>query len=159
MAGFQEGRHRNVTGTTFALPPIGDAENLGRQMFSTKQAKRAQNTGLIEIRVFEARINDDDVSVDRLDHAPLEEMAVFGDREAASRERQFHGWATLPKSKASEDGRSVQADPTLDNPYHSVIVLNPPADVDRRKHERRTHAISLAKHSTFWPKSPSYRVA
>ena len=52
-------------------------------------------------------------------------MTQLGNRNAAKRDanRRFYGWAILTVRDASQNGRLVEADPTLDNDYHANIVL------------------------------------
>lgn len=126
------------------LPPIEDSDSLGRAVFSSGDAKDARK-GKIRHKIFLENEEVDCLSVDRLAHAPDEEMAEIGDRNARRRgpTRSFYGWATVTVADASEDGRSVRATPWLDNPYHADIDLNIPASVERRDIQN-AHANSLA---------------
>lgn len=131
------------------LPPVRNADKLGRGVFSSRHAKRARN-GTIVPEVFTERKDAESLSVDRLDHASDEEMAEIGDRIAEGREgnRSFYGWAVVSVEAASKDGRKVQASPRLYNPYHADIYLNIP-ESNERKLLQVEHAHSLAVESEW----------
>ncbi len=120
---------------------IGLGENLGRDIFSSSQARRA-GRGRILINVFLEREGEPLLSVDRLDLASPGEAAEIADRVAAARSRTFYGWAVVAAEAAASNDRQVIASPRLDNPYHADIVLPDPAVEDRE--EQKRHAQELA---------------
>ena len=120
---------------------IGLEEDLGRDVFSSNQAKRA-GRGRVPFNVFLEREGEPRISVDRLDLASPGEAAEIADGVAAGRRRTFYGWAVVKARIAILSGRQVTASPKLDNPYHADIVL-PEAVVDDREEQKR-HAQELA---------------
>lgn len=80
-------------------------------------------------------------------------MAAIGDGVAAGRGdgRRFYGWAVIAAARARENGRKVEADPLLSNPYHANIVLPVPfgPDVDDARFQ---HAQDLALKARFRPR-------
>lgn len=131
------------------LPPLQDEDPLGREVLSSRDARRGRN-GTISHKIFLGEEEQDSLSVDRLEHAPDHVMAEIGDRNAQRRgpDRKFYGWATVTVEIASQEGRSVRATPLLDNPYHSDIDLNIPPTTERRDMQKQ-HALSLAN-SAEW---------
>ena len=126
---------------------IAPEENLGRDVFSNSQAKRA-GRGRIPINVFLEREGEPELSVDRLDLASPGEAAGIADGVAAARGRTFYGWAVIDAHTAASNGRQAIASPQLDNPYHADIVL-PNAAVEDREEQKR-HAQELADASVWW---------
>ena len=131
--------------STTVLPAITPSDFLGRGIFQSNQAR-----SIIPTTVFREKINVDRLSVDRLDLASNAEMAEIADRVAAGRgpSRNFYGWAVVSVAVAERDGRTVEATPLLDDPYHADIVLNLPVDADRTDAAIQ-HAQSLARHAHF----------
>ena len=120
---------------------IAPEENLGRDVFSSGQAKRARR-GRVPVNVFLEKEREPKLSVDRLDLASPEEMTEIADRVAAARSRTFYGWAVIAREIATSNGRTATASPQLGNPYHADIVLPDPAVEDRD--EQKSHAQELA---------------
>lgn len=90
---------------------IESSEELGREIFSSNQAKRAaRNT--IPKNVFLEREGVAKLSVDRLSVAPIEEVIINADKVAAKRNRTFYGWAALIALDACLNERKVLASPT-----------------------------------------------
>ena len=140
------------------LPPLADAERLGRGIFSSDHAKKASRLKAhgkpgVPFQVFEERPNVETLSVDRIDHAALDTMAEFGDRNARLRgpSRNFYGWAAVTVLQASEMHRRVEATPRLDNPYHADIFLNLP-DGEEQLDAAREHAQDLALKADYLPR-------
>ena len=125
---------------------IAPEEDLGRDVFSSSQARRA-GRGRVQFNVFLEREGEPRLSVDRLDQASPGEVAEIADRVAAARRRTFYGWAVVVAETAASDGRQVTASPQLDNPYHADIVLPDPAVEDRE--EQKRHAQELADESIW----------
>ena len=130
---------------------IHPAENLGRGIFSSRQAKRARRTKPPK-HVFLEREGVTEISVDRLDRAPPSWVVVIADSNAAARGATFYGWAVVAARKAAANGRQVQASPKPDNPYHADIVL--PALAAQDQDERIRHAQELADNAS-WRGRPS----
>ena len=129
---------------TADLPTLQEADQLGRGIFAKKERNRARQ-GIIPHTVFLEKEEVESLSVDRLDHAPDEELAEIGDRNASLRgpNRSFYGWATVTVAVAWQDGRTVRATPRLDNFYHADIDLNIQPITERRDTQNH-HALSLA---------------
>ena len=125
---------------------IAPEENLGRDVFSSGQARRADR-GRVPIHVFLEREGEPELSVDRLDLASPGEAAEIADRVAAGRGKTFYGWAVVDAETAGSNERQVTASPQLDNPYHADIVLPDPAVEDRE--EQKRHAQELADEATW----------
>lgn len=127
------------------LPPLQNSESLGRSVFSSGQAKRARKNIILPAIFLEAE-GTESLSVDRLDHAPISEMAEIGDRIASARgvNRRFYGWAVLTVETAIQDGRTVRATPKLDNPFHADIDLNISFSAEQRdKQIEHVNALAL----------------
>lgn len=138
---------------TADLPPLQDADQLGRGIFESKVRDQARR-GRIRHTVFLEKEEVESLSVDRLDHAPDEEMAEIGNRNARLRgpNRSFYGWASLTVIVASQNGRTVRATPKLDNIYHADIDLKVPQSIERRDVQKE-HANSLAS-AAIWRERP-----
>ena len=143
------------SGSSQAPPPELDAnEDLGRAVFSHRSSKRARG-GVIDYRVFLGGEQAESISVDRMDHAPVDELAAWSWERARNRgtDRRFYGWAVLKVRDAEKDGRTVEATPTLQNRCHADIFLNITATEEERKHQQEEHAHRLATHSR-WREAP-----
>ena len=137
---------------------IRDDEMLGRSVFSNSVARRALR-GTIVRDVFLVRLEDDCVSVDRMDYAPVETMASLADARGEGRGAKFYGWATLiagaARSGDAECRRTVEASPLPENRYHANIVLTIlGADMERRDIQKQ-HALALAKCAKWLPRPHS----
>ena len=135
------------------LPELNAEEALGRSVVSSKYARRAMGSGAIHPWVFLERLDAPSVSMDRLDHASSGVMVEVGRKRAAARTptRHFWGWAVLPVHRAATEGRTVEATPREDNPYHVDIVLN--LREEETREQQRFHAVDLAERST-WREAP-----
>lgn len=133
------------------------SENLGRGVFSSKDAARARRAGIPK-RVFVHK-GMTEISVDRLD-LMSEEEAINIARMVAERrgrdgsKRSFYGWAVLVAENACRSGRCVRASPIEDNPYHADITLPALAGEDDEEHIR--HAQELADDSHWREPSPHH---
>lgn len=137
-----------------ALPPVSANELLGRAEQNDRRARRWRNDQK-DHRTFLVRLQDDDISVDRMDHAPDEELASIQEEVAQKRgATSFYGWATIPVQVANRNGRKVCADPVEDllfkNPYHAVIKL-PLSREGTRREEQKAHATELATAGVWRP--------
>ena len=123
-------------------PPINESEELGRGVFSSRDARAAER-GQIRATVFLERPEVREISVDRLTLAPLDEAVAIADAVAAGREgnRSFYGWAVMTAAEVIGVGCAVVASPLQWNLYHADIVLPEPA-VD--EWEQRQYALELA---------------
>lgn len=131
------------------LPDLRETDQLGREIFSSS-AEAKSRKGKVPWRVFFERSEADSLSVDRLDHAPNEELTEIGDHNAELRgpNRNFYGWAVVTVQRASNMGRWIEPRPMLENPYHSEIFLNLAHDEDRLD-QAREHAHDLALYASF----------
>ena len=119
-------------------------EDLGRDIFSSKHAKRARRSR-VPYHVFLERCGERKISVDRLSVAPANESEAIADRTARARGRSFYGWAVVRADTATSDGRRVLGTPLPDNPYHADIQL--PARAADDRDEQKWHAKFLASRS------------
>ncbi len=117
-------------------------EALGRGVFSSKEARRAERQAKVRFNVFLEKEGVQDISVDRLDHASGEEAVLLGERAAQKRNRTFYGWGVVDAAGAASKGRQVRATPKRENPYHADIILPDITAVDRE--EQKAHAQQLA---------------
>lgn len=133
------------------LPDIESFERLSRSVFSNKVAQKAQR-GSMDRKIFLEAPERTSISVDRMDHAPIEVMAGLSRIRAQNRTGEFQGWAILTVRDARLDGRTVEATPTPDNRFHADIFLN--VAEEERRDSQKHHAQELAKHSR-WLEAPS----
>ena len=101
------------------------------------------------------RLQDNEISVDRMDHAQRDEMAriaIARGRDRPDGGKDFQGWAILAVEDAAANGRTVRESGTEFNPFHADIFLNLPHDEDRRDIQKR-HSLELAARA-FWEDPP-----
>ena len=67
--------------------------------------------------------------------------------------KDLQGWAILSAKDAATNGRSVEASPLPDNPYHADICLNLPDHGERRERQKE-HSVDLAARAS-WEDPPS----
>ncbi len=134
--------------------PLNEAENLGRSVCSSKSAKKANRAKPIP-EVFLVRLDDDRISVDRMDHAERREMANLATIRGQGRgngSKDLRGWALLSVNHAAANGRTVVASPLPDNPYHADICLNLPESGERRERQKE-YSVDLAARA-YWENPP-----
>ncbi len=133
-----------------ALPELEQDERLGRSIVASRAAKTWRTSGVIIRNVFLEAEGAPSLSVDRMDHATLNEMAVLGRKRAQNRKppRQLHGWAVITVGKAASNRRTVKATPQPDNIYHADIFLNIVGDEARD--QQKGHATELAARSRWF---------
>lgn len=143
-----------------ALPGhISGDEKLGRSVTGLYEAKTPSGRALRDAFVDNRAVS---LSVDRLDFAPRSEMARIARERERRRDppRSFAGWAIVGARRAETRGRSVEATPQEDNPYHADIHLpickSDPAKLIRDT--RKAHALELAAHS-HWEPAPKQQGA
>lgn len=132
------------------LPDLRPNDFLGRSVFSSGQARRAERRA-VPHHVFLELEEAESLSVNRLDHASDTVMAEIGDNFAILRGRNFYGWATVTVEEGSRDGREVAAAPLSYNLYHAEIYLNVPEDAERRDRQVQ-HATDLATAANWRPR-------
>jgi hypothetical protein len=134
-----------------SLDEIARSEDLGRGVFSEKDANRAERSGP-RLNLFLTRLGDIEISVDRL-CLDLETVFVtLGEDRAKSRRKKFYGWAVITASEAASNGRRVKATPVDDiNPYHADIVL--PYSATRDRAIQKLHAKELADRAVWRPRT------
>ena len=146
----------NTRSRSVQAPPaeLDKNEDLGRSVFSRRRRDRARK-GNVDLDVFLEREQAESISVDRMDHATVDELAEWSRERGRSREppRQFHGWAVLKVLDAAANGRAVEATPTLQNRCHADILLNVTAGEERRRRQKE-HAVELADKSR-WVEVPA----
>lgn len=116
-------------------------EELGRGVFSSKNAKRAERSR-VPHHVFLERPGRINISVDRLALASAEQVERVAEAMAEARGAVFYGWAVVTADRARESGRRVVSAPLPDNSRHANIRL-PQAAADDREEQKR-HAQELA---------------
>lgn len=139
------------------FPDLADNNRLGRSVFSRSLSRKAENSNQIPRDVFLESEKAESISVDRMDSAPLMEMALLAENRAKNRSpgKKFYGWAMITVVFASKNGRTVKATPNSDNIYHADIFLNISESVvgkDRRDKQKQ-HAVQLAACSK-WQAAP-----
>ena len=128
-------------------------EDLGRAVFSGRRSRRARAKGAIDFNIFLVREQAESISVDRMDLAPIDELAEWSRERAHNREPpQFYGWAVLKVRDAAANGRTVEATPTPQNRCHADICLN--VTGEERRRQQRDHAVELADKSR-WLEAPA----
>ena len=132
-----------------ALPELTQDEQLGRSIVGSQAARKARTKGVIIRNVFLEAKGAPSLSVDRMDHATLDKMAVLGGKRAQNRKppRQLHGWAVITVGKAASNRRTAEATPQPDNIYHADIFLNIVGDEARD--QQKGHATELAARSRW----------
>ena len=131
---------------------IAPEEELGRGVFSSRNAVRAQRSKVPHY-IFLTKSGETNISVDRLSVAPADEAIAIADNVAVARNATFYGWALVTAEQAGSNGRRVIASPLLHgNPYHADIVLPGLAAEDRE--EQKRHAQELADASR-WRSRPN----
>ena len=132
-----------------ALPELQQHEQLARSIVSSRAERKARTKGVIIRDVFLETEETPSLSVDRIDHAPLHEVAALGQERARNRTppRQLRGWAVIAAGIAASNGRTVAATPQLDNIYHADIFLNIAGDEVRD--QQKEHATELAARSRW----------
>ena len=123
-------------------PPINASEELGRGVFSRRDARAAER-GQVRATVFLERPGVREISIDRLTLALPDEAVAIADAVAAGREgnRSFYGWAAITAAEVFSVGCTVVASPLQWNPYHADIVL-PESAVD--EWEQRQYGLEPA---------------
>ena len=131
---------------------IAPEEELGRDIYSRRHARRAQRKR-VPLNVFLVEEGNTKISVDRLTFAPPDKATANAEKRAIARNATFYGWAVVTAEKAGDRGRHVIATPKpeYDNPYHADIVLPELAGEDRD--EQKDHAQKLADASQ-WRERP-----
>ena len=120
---------------------IAPGEELGRRVFSARDARRARRSG-VRPGVFMVKPPNRFISVDRLSIGPRSELIAIAERASASRSGPFRGWASVVAETAWSDGRRALGSPVDGNPYHGDIVLPETAETDLGI--RLSHAQRLA---------------
>ena len=154
--------------------PIRANELLGRRISENKKQKPRRHKRILKnIRATEERKGPQqiipakeftpkegttDLSVDRVDEAPLKDVAAIAERDATNEdpERIFYGWAVVSRECAAQKDCFVRASPIKypPNPYHADIVF--PGTVDD-KDDRMACAQYLAENAEWiewWRVSP-----
>ena len=120
---------------------------VGRAIFQSSDWRKIRR-GNTPPAIFLNRQNVSPISVFILGAVPDKQLTTVGDSLAKKRgaDRKFYGWAELPATDASKDGREIHATPQPDNEWHADIVLPPVVEKDKRERER--HLYELANMST-----------
>lgn len=129
-----------------SLSPIAPDEDLGRGVFSSRQARRARRSE-VRLNVFLEKPGRLKISVDRLTVAPIGSAESTAESVATARGANFYGWAVITADAANANGRQVLATPLPTNRYHADIVLPELAAHDLEA--QRRHAQQLADASRW----------
>lgn len=94
------------------------------------------------------------ISVDRMDHAPIHELAEWSRNRGRNRNppKNFQGWAVLTAEHAGGNGRTVVPTPLPENRCHADIFLN--ITGDERRRQQKQHANEMAAHATWMEAEP-----
>ncbi len=147
-AGAADKLSLGVTVMPTDLPDIRPSDALGRRVRSTRRAERLAIKNKSVPDIFCEKRGVPSLSVDRLDHAPDQDMTVIADQEPDSLGRSFLGWAVVRAEQAQQDGRTVLPDATLVNRYHASIDLNIRPDVDHWA-AQKGHSNALASYAIW----------
>ncbi len=136
---------------------IAKGDRLGREERSQSDAKRSfrrlkkEGKARVPVSKFRPPKNSNEISVNRMDLAPVAKMAELGMRNASLSEKLFWGWYILTAEDIEGVGCSVKSSPSDDNPYHADIVIPVALDAEERRDDVIEYATGLAYHSTFLP--------
>ena len=133
---------------------VRSQEELGRGVFSSKNAKRAKRSR-IPAHVFLEKPGEPKISVDRLSVAPLDEVVKIAEGVAAARSATFYGWALVAAERIRKNERQVVAAPLPDNPYHADILLPESAAEDREIQQRHAQELADASRWQDRPNAPA----
>ena len=128
---------------------IKNDDLLGRAVFSSRQAKKAQKAK-VENNVFLEKPGNLSFSVDRFNLCSKKEPTCIQDKNAKlrpvkeSKKRSFYGWVNIKAKIARRNNRILRASPTKANPYHAEIIL--PDDKNDRD-AQIAHAWELASNA------------
>lgn len=123
---------------------IKDNDLLGRAVFSSRRAERAELKGHIAHDIFLEKPGRP-LSADRFGFCSEKKLTDIQNQNAELRSQKFYGWAKLQSLTARGSGRTVQATPIKTNPYHADIIL--PEGIERD--EQIIHAKELASNSEW----------
>jgi hypothetical protein len=135
------------------MPPpdqLQTGEALGRGIFDSKHVKGAIR-GVIPPKVFLEKEGVNDISVDRLDYADLDQAVAVQSR---LRGRPCRGWAKLVLEAAAANGRRVLPDPIPPDQLCHAYILLPfaqPIAPDKAFIVQHTHAVELAMKASWLP--------
>lgn len=139
--------------------PINDSERLGRQVSDGSKAKKAAG-GKFTPKIFMPNSKGDRVvSLDRLDMAPLLNVAKIAFAHATAIRKTFYGWANVRARFVRENGRTVEHVPELGNEYHSEVYYPlktcgknlTELQLKQWNEEAKEHAIDLALSAEWQP--------
>ena len=136
---------------------IAKGDRLGREEKSQKSARRSfrrlkkEGEAQAPVLRFNPPKDSNEISVNRMDLAPVATMAELGMRNARSLGKSFWGWYILTAGDVEGVGCSVKPSPSDDNPYHADIVIPVALDVEERRDNVIEYARDLAYHATFLP--------
>ena len=134
-----------------APDPISKTDKLGREERSQSGARRAFRQRLAPASRFMSPKDSNEISVNRMDLAPIATMAELGRRNALPSGKSFWGWYTLTAGDVEAIGCSVKPSPSDDNPYHADILIPVPFDAEERRDAVVEYARDLAYQATFLP--------
>lgn len=136
---------------------IAKGDRLGREERSQSNARRSfrrlkeEGKARVPVSRFKPPRNSNEISVNRMDLAPLATMAELGMRNARPSGKSFWGWYILTAADVEGVGCSVKPSSSDDNPYHADIVVPVALDAEERRDDVIEYATGLAYHSTFLP--------
>lgn len=139
---------------------IQSDERLGRRVTDSRNFKKIQaNKGKAHpcpYQVFKSKPTEAEISVDRLDLAPIEEVAKVAKRITGENNKVFYGWGVIIY-RSLPQGFKAYPSPDEDalNDYHaSLYSPYQISDGSEEKDQREFFARKLAAKATWlpWPK-------
>ena len=136
---------------------IADDERLGRQEWSNSTARKVRGRQLrgesprVPANKFMPPNDSSELSVDRMDHAELDELAKLAEKNTARKDPSLKGWYTLSAADVIGAKCAVQSSPLSGNPYHADILIPVKLDQDDRRDALIEFALDLACLADFEP--------
>ena len=141
------------------VPDIQDDERLGRRVADLRQLKKIQSSidegdaHPCPYQVFKSKPQTAEISVDRLDLAPIEKVAEIAKRVTEQNNKVFYGWGVIIY-RCLPQGFKASPSPDKDtsNDYHADLYS--PYQItegSERKDRRQEFARQLAEIATWLP--------
>ena len=141
------------------VPDIQDDEQLGRRVTNLRYFNKIQksiNRGDAHpcpYQIFKSKLGEAEISVDRIDLAPIKKVAEVAKRIAEQSNREFYGWGVIIY-RFLPQGFSARPSPDEEtsNKYHaSLYSPYQVTDGGEEKDRREDYARELADKATWLP--------
>ena len=139
------------------VPDIQDDERLGRRVTDLRNFKKIQaskgKAHPCPYQAFKSKPGETEISVDRLDLAPIKEVAEVAERITEQNNKVFYGWGVIIY-RFLPQGFSARPSPDKDtsNKYHaSLYSPYQVTDGSEEKDQREIFARQLADKATWLP--------